>query len=77
MILDDATGDLVDLPCRSIRVGSYKSMPKERAKFTEKGIHLKVPDICSGMKDFLQGYLWSIRLRKWAQKVMPSRLAHC
>ena len=50
MILDDATGDLVDLPCRSIRVGSYKSMPKERAKFTEKGIHLKVPDICSGME---------------------------
>ena len=48
MILEDATGERVELPCRSIRVGSYKSMPKERAVFTEKGIHLKVPDICSG-----------------------------
>ena len=48
MILEEATGERVELPCRSIRVGSYKSMPKERAVFTEKGIHLKVPDICSG-----------------------------
>ena len=49
MILEEATGEKVELPCRSIRVGSYKSMPKERAVFTEKGIHLRVPDICSGM----------------------------
>ena len=48
MILEEATGERVELPCRWIRVGSYKSMPKERAVFTEKGIHLKVPDICSG-----------------------------
>ena len=47
---EEATGENVHLPCRSIRVGSYKSMPKERAVFTEKGIHLKVPDICSDGK---------------------------
>ena len=50
MILEEATGERVELPCRWIRVGSYKSMPKERAVFTEKGIHLKVPDICSDDK---------------------------
>ena len=45
MILEDATGEKCSLPCRSIRVGSYKSMPKEKAVFTEKGIHIRVPEI--------------------------------
>jgi hypothetical protein len=47
MILEEATGENCSLPCRSIRVGSYKSMPKDKAVFTEKGIHLRVPDICN------------------------------
>ena len=31
--------------CRSIRIGSYKSMPKEKVYITEKAIQLKVPQI--------------------------------
>ena len=51
MILEEATGERVELPCYSIHMGSYKSYrPKQRAVFTEKGIHLKVPDICSDDK---------------------------
>ena len=63
MILEDATGERVELPCRSIRVGSYKSMPKERAVFTEKGIHLKVPDICSDDKMIMLNFRLSEILR--------------
>ena len=35
------------LQCRSIRVGSYKSMPKEKASVTENAIQIKVPAIGS------------------------------
>ena len=73
MILDDATGERVELPCRSIRVGSYKSMPKERAVFTEKGIHLKVPDICSDDKmitlNFRLGEI--LRVDAYLDRYMP------
>ena len=44
-ILEDATGDKVYMPCKSISLGSYKSSPKEVAIFTKKGLQLKVPHI--------------------------------
>ena len=34
--------------CRSIRVGSYKSMPKEKVNITEKAIQIRVPAIANG-----------------------------
>ena len=42
---DISKGNFVGLSCRSIRVGSYKSMSKDKAVFTHTGIHVKVPDI--------------------------------
>ena len=39
------------LQCRSIRVGSYKSMPKEKAVVTENAIQIKVPAISSRKYD--------------------------
>ena len=71
MILEEATGEKVELPCRSIRVGSYKSMPKERAVFTEKGIHLRVPDICSG-----RHYSRIIVIKIFAQDFFLGTLLH-
>ena len=45
-IMDDLSkGNFVALSCRSIRVGSYKSMSKDKALFTHSGMHVKVPDI--------------------------------
>ena len=43
----------VALTCRSIRVGSYKAAPKEKATFTTKGFQICMPDIHDGMKLFL------------------------
>lgn len=34
--------------CRSIRIGSYKSMPREEVYFTEKALQIKVPGIAKG-----------------------------
>ena len=31
------------LQCRSIRVGSYKSMPKEKSYVTENAIQIRIP----------------------------------
>ena len=47
---EETRGQFFGLQCRSIRVGSYKSMPKEKSFFTQKGIHLRVPDIWEGKK---------------------------
>lgn len=46
VVLNDLSkGNFVGLSCRSIRVGSYKSMSKDKAMFTKVGVHMKVPDI--------------------------------
>lgn len=45
MVLEEAKEKFFTLQCRSIRIGSYKSMGKERSHFSTKGIQLKVPDM--------------------------------
>ena len=41
----DVSGQWCSLPCRSIRIGSYKVLPKERISVTEKGVQIRVPGI--------------------------------
>ncbi len=43
MINQEITGEFASMVCRSIRVGSYKSLIKERVFFTQKGIFIKMP----------------------------------
>ena len=38
-------GSWCTLPCRSIRIGNYKVLPKEKITITEKGVQIKVPAI--------------------------------
>ena len=40
---DKPAGQFTTLTCRSIRVGSYKILTKEKVHFTQKAIFLKVP----------------------------------
>ena len=56
-------GSWCSLTCRSIRIGNYKVLPKEKITITEKGVQIKVPDILNpkvvviiniAMKDILK-----------------------
>ena len=38
-------GQWCSLSCRSIRIGNYKVLPKEKITITSKGIQIKVPAI--------------------------------
>jgi len=38
------------LACRSVRVGSYKVLPKDKIVITEKGVQIKVPAIMNNME---------------------------
>ena len=38
-------GQWCSLPCRSIRIGNYKVLPKEKITITTKGVQIKVPAI--------------------------------
>ena len=42
---DNQGKTFASLQCRSVRIGSYKSMPKERALVTEHAFQIKVPSI--------------------------------
>jgi hypothetical protein len=44
-VSDNQGKTYASLQCRSIRIGSYKSMPKEKAAVTENAIQIKVPAI--------------------------------
>ena len=44
-VSDNQGKTYTSLQCRSIRIGSYKSMPKEKASVTENAIQIKVPAI--------------------------------
>ncbi|ROT66374.1 hypothetical protein C7M84_015603 [Penaeus vannamei] len=45
--LDDGTikGSFTSIQCRSIRIGSYKVMPKERVVIASQGLRLKLPTV--------------------------------
>jgi len=51
VVLDDniidgsQTGQYCTLACRSIRIGNYKVLPKEKIIITERGVQVKVPAI--------------------------------
>jgi len=45
-----APGNWCNLACRSVRVGSYKVLPKDRISITEKGVQIKVPAIMNNME---------------------------
>lgn len=48
--LSDGTlkGPYTTLQCRSVRVGSYKVMPKDRVLIVPQGIRIKVPPVTEG-----------------------------
>lgn len=41
-------GPYTTLQCRSVRVGSYKVMPKDRVLIVPQGIRIKVPPVTEG-----------------------------
>ena len=41
----DTPGDWFSLTCRSIRIGNYKFIPKDKITVTKKGVQIKVPSI--------------------------------
>ena len=41
----DVSGQWCTLSCRSIRIGSYKVLPKEKITVTERGVQIQVPGI--------------------------------
>ena len=43
MISGNSLSQFTHLTCRSIRIGSYKILTKEKVYFTQKAIYLKVP----------------------------------
>ena len=46
MILDGSMpGQWCSLACRSVRVGSYKVLPKDKINVTKSGVQIKVPAI--------------------------------
>ena len=46
-VSDNQGKTFASLQCRSVRIGSYKSMPKERALVTEHAFQIKVPSIAN------------------------------
>uniref|UniRef100_A0A0K2UJS5 Putative LOC100642437 [Bombus terrestris] n=1 Tax=Lepeophtheirus salmonis TaxID=72036 RepID=A0A0K2UJS5_LEPSM len=42
---DPIVGDYITLTCRSVRIGSYKSVPRDKVIFTQKGLRIVVPSI--------------------------------
>ena len=42
---DNQGKTFASLQCRSVRIGSYKSMPKEKAFVTEEAFQIRVPAI--------------------------------
>jgi len=44
-IVENAGNNWCSLTCRSIRIGNYKVLPKDKITITEKGIQIKVPGI--------------------------------
>ena len=44
-VSDNQGKTYASLQCRSVRIGSYKSMPKEKAFVTEDAFQIKVPSI--------------------------------
>ena len=48
IVAPGSTKLFASLACRSIRVGSYKSMPREKVHITEKAVQIKVPSIAGG-----------------------------
>jgi len=44
-ITDGTSGPWCSLPCRSIRIGNYKVLPKDKLMVTPRGIQFKVPGI--------------------------------
>lgn len=57
--LDDGTikGSFTSIQCRSIRIGSYKVMPKERVVIASQGLRLKLPTVIEGKECILN---WTI-----------------
>ena len=43
LIRGEVTGQHTSLTCRSIRIGSYKTLAKEKVHFTQKAIYIRVP----------------------------------
>ena len=41
----DTQGNWCSLSCRSIRIGNYKVLPKDKITITDKGVQIKVPGI--------------------------------
>jgi len=44
-IVENAGTNWCSLTCRSIRIGNYKVLPKDKITITEKGVQIKVPSI--------------------------------
>ena len=44
-IVENAGTNWCSLACRSIRIGNYKVLPKDKITITEKGVQIKVPSI--------------------------------
>lgn len=59
--LNDGTlkGQYTSLQCRSLRIGSYKVMPKERVLIVPQGIRIEVPPIADGKS---KKYSWLTKL---------------
>ena len=43
LLKQEVTGQSTNLTCRSIRIGSYKTLAKEKVYFTQKAIYIRVP----------------------------------
>ena len=43
LLRQEVTGQSTNLTCRSIRIGSYKTLAKEKVYFTQKAIYIRVP----------------------------------
>ena len=43
LLKQEMTGQSTNLTCRSIRIGSYKTLAKEKVYFTQKAIYIRVP----------------------------------
>ena len=43
LLKQEVTGQCTNLTCRSIRIGSYKTLAKEKVYFTQKAIYIRVP----------------------------------
>ena len=50
LIKGEVTGQHTSLTCRSIRIGSYKTLAKEKVHFTQKAIYIRVPYLTAPTK---------------------------